>query len=125
MAAPTKPASVKKALANSEPSTHGTQSGHLGGGALTAARSCNKILSDVEDNRRWLRFRDAKANREPHKRDTPTTAKIYRPASYAAGSIYCARNVCFFTASGNAHLCISRLRSCYPVSNHSWHAHYF
>ena len=44
----------------------------------------SKILSDVEDNRRWQRFRDAEGNREPHKRDTPNTAKIYRPAAYAA-----------------------------------------
>ena len=53
----------------------------------------SKILSDVEDNGRWLRFRTAEAIRGPHKRDTPTTAKIYRPAAYAAGSTYCARNV--------------------------------
>src|SRR6476620_6000517 len=85
----------------------------------------SKILSDVEDNRRWLRFRDAEGNREPHKRDTPNTAKIYRPAAYAAGSAYRARDVCIFTASGNGHLCVSRLRNCHSVSNHGWHAHHF
>ncbi|MGB8558149.1 MAG: ion channel, partial [Pseudolabrys sp.] len=37
---------------------------------FTAAPSdSSKILRGVEDNRRWLRFRNAEANREPHKRD--------------------------------------------------------
>ena len=42
---------------------------------FTAAPSdSSEILRDAEDNRRWLRFRNAEANYEHYNRDTPTTA---------------------------------------------------
>src|SRR5215471_15423649 len=92
---------------------------------IRALLGSSKILSSVKDNGAFTRFGDAEDSRGRHKRNTPTTAKIHRPAAYATGSISCTRNVCFLAASGDGHFCISRLRHCYFVGDRGWHAHYF